>query len=361
MNIHKATRKYETWLEGQIPLIPQDLRLKHKLMRQSVFPFLRATFYRWCQLWTEICPDLAKAPEVLAVGDLHVENFGTWRDREGRLVWGINDFDEVAVMPYTLDLVRLAASALLASEADHLHLTANGACESILTGYRDALKAGGCPIVLGEHHHWLRELAISESRDPLKFWDKMDRLPAPKGHVPGSAIKAIESLMPEPEVKYRVAQRTAGIGSLGRERYTAIADWHGGKIAREAKALVTSAYAWATARKIKGKVLYQKALDQTVRCSDPFVRMRGRWSVRRLAPDCSRIELSSLPKQWDESRLLYEMGWETANVHCGTKQAVKMILQDLRRRPSTWLGDASRAMTKATAKDWREWRSANAG
>ena len=30
----------------------------------------------------------------LSVGDLHVENFGTWRDSEGRLIWGINDFDE---------------------------------------------------------------------------------------------------------------------------------------------------------------------------------------------------------------------------------------------------------------------------
>ena len=58
----------------------------------------------------------AFAPQVLAVGDLHTENFGTWRDGEGRLVWGINDFDEVAVMPYTLDLVRLAASARMAIE-----------------------------------------------------------------------------------------------------------------------------------------------------------------------------------------------------------------------------------------------------
>jgi hypothetical protein len=155
-----------------------------------------------------------------------------------------------------------------------------------------------------------------------------------------------------------VAQRTAGVGSLGRERYTAIADWHGGKIAREAKALVTSAYAWAMGGKIKREVLYQEALDQAVRCSDPFVRVRGRWIVRRLAPDCSRIELSSLPKQWDVSRLLYEMGWESANVHCGTPKAIKMIERDLRKRPVKWLHDAARAMAKATVKDWQEWKKA---
>jgi hypothetical protein len=322
-------------------------------MRRAVFPFLRGTFYRWCQLWPEICPEVVGAPAVLAVGDLHVENFGTWRDGEGRLVWGINDFDEVAVMPYTMDLVRLAASARLAIEADHLCTDAESACDSILTGYRDALKAGGCPIVLGEHHQWLRELAIGEARDPLQFWEKMGRLPHLRRHVPRSAIKAIESLMPEAEVNYRVAQRTAGIGSLGRERYTAIADWHGGKIAREAKALVTSAYAWAKGGKIKREILYQDALDQSVRCCDPFVRRRGRWIVRRLAPDCSRIELASLPKQWDETRLFYEMGWETANVHCGTPKAVKLIVRDLRKRPAKWLRDAARGMTKATVKDWQ--------
>ncbi len=54
------------------------------------------------------------APQVLAVGDMHLENFGTWRDADGRLVWGVNDFDEAAVMPYPLDLVRLAASIRLA-------------------------------------------------------------------------------------------------------------------------------------------------------------------------------------------------------------------------------------------------------
>ena len=51
---------------------------------------------------------------MLAVGDIHVENFGTWRDAEGRLVWGVNDFDEAARMPYAIDIVRLATSAVLA-------------------------------------------------------------------------------------------------------------------------------------------------------------------------------------------------------------------------------------------------------
>src|SRR6058998_3000919 len=104
-------------------------------MREDLFPFLRATYYRWAQLWPEVCADLASAPEVLSVGDLHVENFGTWRDAEGRLVWGVNDFDEACPLPYTNDLVRLATSAWLAIEADDLALGRGAACRVILEGY----------------------------------------------------------------------------------------------------------------------------------------------------------------------------------------------------------------------------------
>lgn len=39
---------------------------------------------------------------MLAIGDLHVENYGTWRDAEGRWVWGVNDFDEAFPMAYTI-------------------------------------------------------------------------------------------------------------------------------------------------------------------------------------------------------------------------------------------------------------------
>jgi uncharacterized protein (DUF2252 family) len=88
MNIVKATRRYEEWIGKSIELDDADLQLKHQRMKEDLFSFFRATFYRWVQLWPEVCPSLTLAPRVLAVGDLHVENFGTWRDIEGRLIWG---------------------------------------------------------------------------------------------------------------------------------------------------------------------------------------------------------------------------------------------------------------------------------
>ena len=110
MNVVEATRAYEAWMRVHIAIVAADIKLKHELMAAAPFPFLRATFYRWAQIWHEVCPDLAATPVLLAIGDLHVENFGTWRDAEGRLVWGINDFDEAASMPYAIDLVRLSTS-----------------------------------------------------------------------------------------------------------------------------------------------------------------------------------------------------------------------------------------------------------
>jgi hypothetical protein len=111
MNIVKATRQFERWLGQRTDVVKKDLRIKHLNMKAAVFPFLRATYYRWAQVWPKVCPDLANGPKVLAVGDLHVENFGTWRDVEGRLIWGVNDFDETHPMSYANDLVRPIWSA----------------------------------------------------------------------------------------------------------------------------------------------------------------------------------------------------------------------------------------------------------
>ena len=356
MNIVKSTHRFEEWLGRHTTLVKSDLRLKHQRMAEAPFSFLRATFYRWMQIWPEVCPDLAKAPRVLAVGDLHVENFGTWRDVEGRLVWGINDFDEAAVLPYTIDLVRLATSATLATEAGHLALKPKDACASILEGYKESLLHGGRPYVLEEENTWLREIATGVLRDPVHFWQKMDSLPKIRGEVPVSAREALEHLMPESALNYRTVRRVSGLGSLGHVRLVAIAMSRGGKIAREAKALTPSSVYWASGDEGPSEVMYQAIIGRAVRCPDPFAQLRGRWIVRRLSPHCSRIELSVLPTDRDELRLLSAMGWETANIHLGTVDAPKYIRRHLNRLKPGWLYTAAKNMGEALASDWRTWK-----
>jgi len=356
MNVVKATSHFEQWLGCRTPLVKRDLRLKHANMSAAVFPFLRATYYRWAQVWPKVCPELAKGPQVLAIGDLHVENFGTWRDIEGRLIWGVNDFDEAHPMSFANDLVRLAVSAHLASQAGHIRLKGKDICNAILDGYREGLKQQGQPFVLGESHGWLRQIAESELRDPVHFWAKMDALPTVKGEVPVSATDAIEHLMPAPNLQYRLARRVAGLGSLGHVRYVAIADWKGGRIAREAKALVSSACYWAKGHDGPSEILYQTIINRAVRCPDPFVQLRSRWIVRRLSPHCSRIELMTLKAQGEELRLLNAMGWETANIHLGTKSARKRILIYLKKQKGKWLHTAAERMLQSVIADWKAWK-----
>lgn len=152
---------------------------KHRKMAADPFTFLRGTFYRSLQIWPAICEPLLDAPRVLAVGDLHVENFGTWRDAEGRLIWGISDVDEACTLPYTQDLVRLATSAHLALKLGHLDLSFRQACQALLDGYQSSLVCGGRPIVLAERHRWLQQIAVAELKDPAKFWTEMDGSPQP--------------------------------------------------------------------------------------------------------------------------------------------------------------------------------------
>ncbi len=353
IGIVEATARYEAWLAERIPLIKPDLEHKHRAMSAGIFPFLRATFYRWAARWRAIVGDVVRAPTVLAVGDLHVENFGTWRDAEGRLVWGVNDFDETWPLPYTNDLMRLATSALVAREYHDLRIDGKEAVSAILDGYREALEQGGHAFVLAEHHTALREMALYRLHDPETFWDKLESLPTVKTPVPNVVLTSLRRALPEGDLKVRIVHRVAGLGSLGRQRFVALAVWRGGRIAREAKALAPSALSGAA-----GTIHYDAILRRGVRCPDPCVRVDGAWLVRRLAPDCSRVRLNELPRKRDEARLLSAMGWETANVHLGSP-ASRAIRADVKRRDKHWLHDAARRLADAVDHDWRDWRKAH--
>jgi hypothetical protein len=353
MNIHHATSQYEDWIASHLRLLPADLKLKHTRMRADPFQFLRATYYRWAQVWPEVCAKFGLGPRVLSVGDLHVENFGTWRDIEGRLIWGVNDFDEAYPLPYTNDLVRMATSAFLAVE--ELDIPPKRAAVEILRGYTDALKVGGQPFVLVDRSTPLRVMARHRLEQPEKFWKKLSQLIPVKKRPEPAVISAIESILPSKNISLRYAHRIAGLGSLGRERFTGTGTWLCGLIAREAKAWAPSANAFvegkATAPYYIGKIV-----TKAVRVADPFWKIHGDWIARRLSPDCFRLELAHLPKQRDELYLLHCMGWETANVHLGSGHGAA-IARDLRRKPPKWLYKTASLMRAQVMEDWEEYKS----
>lgn len=349
-----ATLDYEQWLRRQVDVVEADLELKHRQMAGSLFAFLRGTFYRWEPLFKEVCGDLVDAPGVLAVGDLHVENFGTWRDKEGRLIWGVNDFDEVAEMPYAVDLVRLVTSAILAERENKLSINAADAATAVLQGYTEFLQAGGKPFVLEESHPNLREMALSGERDPVKFWSKLSSaLPVTP---PKRVRRLLGSSLPDGTGGIAYSHRIAGEGSLGRPRYVATGSCHGGLAAREGKAWLPSAWGWAKG-KPKHRAYAVRLLKRSVRQPDPYYIVEDGYVVRRIGPHCGRIELADFPKRRDERLILKDMGRETANLHLATPRQQTKLLRDLGERNSDWLAKAAHAMANATKQDWEDFRS----
>jgi Uncharacterized protein conserved in bacteria (DUF2252) len=353
MSFRHVNSSFEEWLRERCAVsgcvvVEADLKKKHRNMKKDPFIFLRATFFRWAGRIETLFPDLAGAPAVLSLGDAHIENFGTWRDNEGRLVWGVNDFDEAAVTAYPFDLVRLATSTRLAPGR---MIGGQKTCAAILRGYDDGL-AHPRPGVLDEHDLWLRPLVNCPDDKRAKFWRGIDALDAVE---PPTAVRAaLLCSLPSGAANIRFARRTAGEGSLGRPRFVAIADWRGGRVLREAKALVPSAWDWAHGSPSSLSRFADLATVAT-RAPDPYMNVAGTFVVRRLAPDSRKAELGDEAGAELREGLLEAMGREIGSLQAATAD-VPAVRRDLRKRGPDWLHAASKVAAAATERDFDAWR-----
>jgi uncharacterized protein (DUF2252 family) len=91
------------------------LQLKYKLMADNVFSFYRAT----CHLFYEDLynsPALNSGPLTWICGDLHIENFGSYRSANGLVYFDINDFEEAVIAPAGYELTRFLCSIAMAAD-----------------------------------------------------------------------------------------------------------------------------------------------------------------------------------------------------------------------------------------------------
>ncbi|WP_320066582.1 DUF2252 domain-containing protein [Micromonospora sp. RTGN7] len=136
---------------ASMALDPTAFRRKFRKMAASPFAFYRGSASLF---YADQCGDFADdafldehTSRVWIHGDLHAENFGTYMNASGQLVFNVNDFDEAYVGPFSWDLRRLAASVALLGYAKALSDTVisglvTGFAESYLTELR-AIAAGG--------------------------------------------------------------------------------------------------------------------------------------------------------------------------------------------------------------------------
>jgi hypothetical protein len=372
-SIFESTRAYQAWMRKRTDVSKRLLKAKHRKMATGAFPFLRATFYRWVEQWPEICPRLAARDRdvLLAVGDLHVENFGVWRDSQGTLVRGVNDFDDACELPFTSDLVRLAVSALLAADAADVNVSANRICTLLLRGYRTGLRAGGDPIMVSDGRHpALVTLTRGTQERRTKFWkEKLDPTDNPEigaRELPeGLEHMFRASFSRGAHLTFRAQKSPRGLGSLGRRRFTAVETFKNGmRDAREAKALVPSALYWYAGQ---DDMPSQTAtlLQHAVRVPDPHFQVHDEWLIRQLAPDVAKIDM---PENARDRRLalapalLQLMGQETANIHLGSRS--RMVLEKLLNRvdqDKLWFATATERMAVCTREDHAQWAKHHQG
>jgi hypothetical protein len=357
MNIVESTEAYEAWLRKELrgDVVEKDLREKHAKMAADTFQFLRATYWRWAETVETFCPDFDDIPTVLAVGDIHLENYGVWRDADGRLVWGVNDFDEAAEMAYILDPVRLAVSALLAPTRVRLGKTA--ICTAVAAGYAEGLLSPA-PFVLDRDHRTLRRRLVVSEQERTAFWAKIEkrrekakrksRRPKPR------YVTALRNAMPEQVDGLEFWPRSAGAGSLGRPRWDAYGEWRGGPVLREAKALVMSA--WSRARgQARAPIRASEIAGGRYRAPDPWYVIPSDIVTRRLSANSRKLTIKKHPSQLVTLTMLHAMARDLASIHLGTPGRAPTLKKDFSKRRRDWFSAVVGAAAKQVAADQREW------
>lgn len=242
MNIVDAIRSFNAGRD------PERLAMKYEKLRASPSLFLRGT----CHLFYDRLPKekvLAGSPAAWISGDLHFENFGTYKGVNRLVYFDITDFDEAVLAPVTWELVRLLASVVVARDAlkikrkDTVRL-----CDAMLDSYAQALVAGKASWLDRDNADGpVQELLASlRERKRPEFLDRRTRR---KGKLRSIRCDGEHALEASDEQKryvtglidrhaagvdrpgffkvLDVARRIAGTGSLGAERYVVLVEGNG--------------------------------------------------------------------------------------------------------------------------------------
>lgn len=229
-------------------LDPTRLALKFRAMRASEFSFFRGT----CHLFYRDLPPVPAvdhAPLAWICGDLHLENFGSYKGDNRLSYFDLNDFDEACLAPCTWEVLRFLSSLLTGgpelglSRPDSLDL-----CQAFLSAYRTGLSSGKPrwierPLATGlirtllfsikrtERRRFLdtRTRSNGKRRTLLVDGKKAYRLSGPERTLVSEAIERFAQTRPDPGF-YRVldmANRISGLGSLGINRYVLLVEGRG--------------------------------------------------------------------------------------------------------------------------------------
>jgi len=227
---------------------PERLQMKYDKMRSNAFSFFRGT----CHLFYDQLPlggVFKSAPLTWVCGDLHLENFGSYKGDNRLVYFDLNDFDEAALAPASWEVIRMLTSIRMWADSISMQAADEDClCATFVDAYASTLSIGKAYWIERETAHGLIRVLLEDlqNRHRTQFLDgrttikgkrrqfKIDgvkTLPVTaEQHATVSAfMKGFVDTQPNPDFYHviDIARRVAGTGSLGVDRYSVLVEGKG--------------------------------------------------------------------------------------------------------------------------------------
>jgi uncharacterized protein (DUF2252 family) len=374
----------------------ERLAMKYAKMAQSPFIFLRGA----CHLFYGALPDsplFRDAPPAWCCGDLHFENYGSYKGDNRLVYFDINDYDEAALAPATWDIVRLLTSIQCGADAmNATHAEALAVSQSCLEAYRQALMRGKPLWVERETSDGLvNELLTKlQGRERAAFLDKRTTRKAHRRSLILDSVKALPAsdaqkktvtefmagfaaTQPNPKFfeVHDIGRRIAGTGSLGVERYVVLVEGKGspdGNYLLDIKEAKPSAMAPHLARlgikqpgwpdEASRVVEVQNRMQAVNHAFLHAVKLDGLPCILKgLQPSEDRVSIGEWGKKLDRLKVVVDtmgriLAWDQlrASGRSGAACADELIAFAQRNEWVAEMLDAATNMTLTTRQQWKE-------
>ncbi|MED7954108.1 DUF2252 domain-containing protein [Streptomyces sp. BE303] len=364
---------FETAFGDLLAQDPAAFRVKFRKMAASAFAFYRGTAgLYYADLTTEPFASFGapfldeRTSRVWIHGDLHAENFGTYLNAEGRLVFNVNDFDEAYVGAFTWDVQRLAASLALIGYAKALSdATITELVTAFATAYRARISAH---VTTGDADPYTLDTTTGPVLDTLRQARVRTRVSLLDGdtvvegydrrfRLGGGAIELDEPTRTEVlaafedylttlppasrtrpaalRVKDVVGRRGIGIGSAGLPSYNLLLEGHTDALENDVIIYMKQGQTPAASRHVTDPtiadyfeheghrtVISQRALQSH---SDPwlgYTTLRGRGQlVAEVSPYATDLDWTDLNELPDLLAVTRYLGRATATMHAAADES----------------------------------------
>ena len=379
---------------------PLRLAMKYAKMRTSPYVFLRGTchlFYDRLQVGS--LP--ADAPNAWICGDLHLENFGSYKGDNRLVYFDLTDFDEAVLAPVNWDLVRLLTSVFAAQTS--LRIDAKQAlklCTEFMTAYGKALESGKASWIDRDSADGLVKTLLDalRNRSRVELLDKYTKREKKRRAIRCDGVRSLKASSKEAaratalvetfaatqkDKKFfeviDVAHRVAGVGSLGVERYMVLVK---GKGSPDENYLLdvkqslpsslethtsTSQPQWASQadRVVKLQNRMQAASTAFLNSASTAKGKRS-YVVRALQPSADRVALDDTSVTFEQILdVVSQMGRIVAWAHLrgsglqGSAKADALVAFGVsRKRWQAQLLSAAQQCAKQTVDDWNTYVAA---